>query len=43
VLTEDVGSVRRGRVRLAGRVVGAEPRGCSRAMDDLMAASDVSR
>jgi hypothetical protein len=37
VLTEDVGSVRRGRVHLKGRVVGAEPRGCSRAMDDLMA------
>ena len=42
VLTEDVGSVRHGRVHLAGRVVGAEPRGCSRAMDDLMAASDAS-
>ena len=43
VLTEDVGSVSRGRVRLEGRVAGAEPRGCSRAMDDLMAASDTSR
>ena len=43
VLTEDVGSVRRGRVRLAGRVVGAEPRGCSRAMDELMTASHASR
>ena len=43
VLTEDVGSVSRGRVRLAGRVAGAEPRGCSRAMDDLMAASETSR
>ncbi len=43
VLTEDVGSVRDGRVRLAGRGAGAEPRGCSRAMDDLMAASGRSR
>ena len=43
VLTEDVGSVTSGRVRLAGRVTGAEPRGCSRAMDDLMAASEASR
>ena len=39
VLTEDIGSVSHGRVRLEGRVVGAEPRGCSRAMDDLMDAS----
>jgi acyl-protein synthetase LuxE len=38
VLTEDVGSVEGGRVRLRGRASGAEPRGCSRAMDDLMAA-----
>lgn len=36
VLTEDVGSVVDGDVRLVGRVVGAEPRGCSRAMDELM-------
>lgn len=43
VLTEDVGSVTGGRVRLAGRVTGAEPRGCSRAMDGLMAASEPSR
>jgi hypothetical protein len=43
VLTEDVGSVGSGRVRLGGRVVGAEPRGCSRAMDDLMAAAGDSR
>jgi hypothetical protein len=40
VLTEDVGSVRQGHVRLAGRARGAEPRGCSRAMDELMAAAD---
>ncbi len=39
VLTEDVGSVTRGRVRLAGRFDGAEPRGCSRAMDELMTAA----
>jgi hypothetical protein len=38
VLTEDVGSVVSGRVRLAGRAAGAEPRGCSLAMDELMAA-----
>lgn len=36
VLTEDVGSVVDGDVRLVGRVVGAELRGCSRAMDELM-------
>ena len=36
VLTEDVGSVADGDVRLVGRVAGAEPRGCSRAMDELM-------
>lgn len=36
VLTEDVGSVHDGRVRLSGRVRGAEPRGCSLAMDELM-------
>lgn len=39
VLTEDVGSVEDGRVRLLGRAEGAEPRGCSRAMDDLMSAA----
>jgi Acyl-protein synthetase, LuxE len=39
VLTEDVGSVVRGRVRLTGRAAGAEPRGCSLAMDELMSAS----
>ncbi len=38
VLTEDVGAVVDGRVRLRGRVAGAEPRGCSRAMDELMSA-----
>lgn len=39
VLTEDVGSVVGGRVRLRGRTPGAEPRGCSRAMDELMSAA----
>jgi hypothetical protein len=38
VLTQDIGSVEGGRVRLRGRAQGAEERGCSRAMDDLMAA-----
>jgi len=38
VLTEDLGSVIEGRVRLVGRAPGSEPRGCSRAMDELMAA-----
>jgi len=36
VLTEDVGSVTAGRVRLVGRALGAEPRGCSLAMDELL-------
>ena len=39
VLTEDVGSVTDGRVRLRGRTPGSEPRGCSRAMDELMGAA----
>jgi len=39
VLTEDVGSVTEDGVRLRGRVAGAEPRGCSRAMDEIMAAA----
>jgi hypothetical protein len=39
VLTEDLGSVSRGRVRLHGRAPGAEPRGCSVAMDELMSAA----
>jgi len=38
VLTEDLGSVVGGRVRLVGRAAGSEPRGCSRAMDELMSA-----
>jgi hypothetical protein len=39
VLTEDLGTVSRGRVRLQGRVAGAEPRGCSIAMDELLSAA----
>ena len=39
IMTEDVGSVADGRVRLVGRAEGSEPRGCSRAMDDLMVAA----
>jgi hypothetical protein len=39
VLTEDVGSVTDEGVHLRGRVAGAEPRGCSRAMDELMSAA----
>ncbi|MDE3002465.1 MAG: hypothetical protein OXU39_05015 [Gemmatimonadota bacterium] len=37
ILTEDVGVIEAGRLQLLGRATGAEPRGCSRAMDDLMA------
>ena len=40
VLTEDVGSVTEEGVRLSGRFPGSEPRGCSRAMDELMAATE---
>ena len=43
ILTEDVGSIRDGTVRLRGRLEGAEPRGCSRAMDELMSAVAVTR
>jgi hypothetical protein len=39
VLTEDVGSVIDGRVRLSGRMEGADLRGCSRAMDEMIAAA----
>ncbi len=38
VLTEDVGVGEPGGFRLLGRAAGAEPRGCSIAMDDLLAA-----
>ena len=43
ILTEDVGSVREEGVRFRGRLVGAEPRGCSRAMDELMSAAGGTR
>ncbi|MDH3269829.1 MAG: acyl-protein synthetase [Gemmatimonadota bacterium] len=43
VLTEDVGAIEQGRVRLRGRATGAEPRGCSRAMDELMSAAGQRR
>ena len=43
ILTEDVGVMEAGRLRLLGRAPGSEPRGCSRAMDDLMAASEPLR
>ena len=53
VLTEDVGTVLAGNVsaghgpasgvRLAGRARGAEPRGCSLAMDELMSAARAAR
>lgn len=40
VLTEDVGTVEADGVRLVGRAHGAEPRGCSRAMEELMSAAE---
>ena len=43
ILTEDVGVMEDGRLRLLGRASGSEPRGCSRAMDDLMAAAGQAR
>ena len=43
VLTEDIGQVIDGRIHLEGRFPGAEPRGCSRAMDELMTSSQVTR
>lgn len=39
VLTQDVGTVEQGRVRLRGRAPRAEARGCSLAVDDLLAAA----
>ena len=41
VLTEDIGTVTEDGVRLRGRVMGAEPRGCSRAMEELMSAGSA--
>ncbi len=43
ILTEDIGSVGPDGVRLRGRTEGAEPRGCSRAMEELMAAAERRR
>jgi hypothetical protein len=43
ILTEDIGTIVDGRVRLEGRAQGAEPRGCSRAMDDLMTVAREGR
>lgn len=45
VLTEDVGrcDMLGTRVRLSGRAKGAEPRGCSLAMDELMSAARATR
>jgi hypothetical protein len=43
LLTEDLGRVVAGRVRLEGRVRGAEPRGCSRTMDELMSSVGGAR
>jgi hypothetical protein len=37
VLTQDLGSVSADGVRLRGRAMGAEPRGCSLALEDLLA------
>lgn len=39
VQTEDVGRVREGRVELAGRARGAEPRGCSLALELMLGAA----
>jgi len=39
VLTEDVGTVTDGAVRLRGRSPGAEPRGCSLAIEELLDAA----
>lgn len=41
VLTQDMGSVSGGRLHLRGREPGAEPRGCSLALEDVLAAHGV--
>lgn len=41
VLTEDVGTVSPDGLRLQGRVAGAEPRGCSLALEELLTVSEV--
>jgi len=43
VLTEDLGAVSADGVRLQGRSPGAEPRGCSLAVEDLLAATEGRR
>lgn len=43
VVTQDVGAVVDGRVRLEGRLLGSEPRGCSRALDELMSTRGAAR
>ena len=40
ILTQDVGSVVDGRLHLAGRHPGAEPRGCSLAVEEMLAATE---
>ena len=39
VQTEDLGVIEDGRLRLLGRIPGAEPRGCALALADLLAAT----
>jgi hypothetical protein len=43
VLTQDMGTVGADGVRLEGRSPGAEPRGCSLAVEDLLAAGEAGR
>jgi hypothetical protein len=41
VLTEDMGTVSADGLRLQGRVAGAEPRGCSLALEEFLTASEA--
>lgn len=43
VLTQDLGSVRGGRLHLQGREAGAEPRGCSLALEEFLRAGASAR
>lgn len=43
VLTQDMGSVAPDGVRLEGRVAGAEPRGCSLALEEILAVPEARR
>lgn len=43
ILTQDFGSVAADGVRLQGRAPGAEPRGCSMAMEEVLAATEARR